>query len=114
MRNRSPLHTHHIRPLLATHHSRHASGHYPFESTYITYSVVPGKAYPLPAWPMRVACGGGYGGGGGLERRPSASSSPGSVADVKYSLALGDISVDVDWKTGPGTNGNDKLTEGAD
>ena len=108
-RNRSPLHTHHIRPLLtplttlATH-----QGNYPFESTYITYSVVPGKAYPLPAWPMRVACAGGYGGGGGLNADFGVKLT-GSVADVKYSLALGDISVDVDWKTGTG-NG-DKLTE---
>ena len=95
----------HSSPLttLGTH-----QGNYPFESTYITYSVVPGKAYPLPAWPMRVACAGGYGGGGGLNADFGVKLT-GSVADVKYSLALGDISVDVDWKTGTG-NG-DKLTE---
>jgi len=84
-----------------------AEGNYPFESTYITYSVVPGKAYPLPAWPMRVACAGGYGGGG--LNADFGVKLTGSVADVKYSLALGDIAVDVDWKTGTG-NG-DKLTE---
>ena len=33
-----------------------AEGNYPFPSTYITYSLLPGHAIPLPAWPMRVAC----------------------------------------------------------
>ena len=33
-----------------------AEGNYPFPSTYITYSLLPGHPTPLPAWPMRVAC----------------------------------------------------------
>ena len=32
-----------------------AEGNYPFASTYITFSVGPGM-FPLPPWPMRVAC----------------------------------------------------------
>ena len=31
-----------------------AEGNYPFPSTYITYSLLPGRPTPLPAWPMRV------------------------------------------------------------
>ena len=33
-----------------------AEGNYPFPSTYITYSLLPGNPTPLPAWPMQVAC----------------------------------------------------------
>ena len=32
-----------------------AEGDYPFPSTYITFAVGPGN-YPLPPWPVRVAC----------------------------------------------------------
>ena len=32
-----------------------AEGDYPFHSDYITYAVGPGE-YPLPPWPVRVAC----------------------------------------------------------
>ena len=34
-----------------------AEGDYPFASTYITSAVGPGL-YPLPPWPMQVACEG--------------------------------------------------------
>ncbi len=32
-----------------------AEGNYPFPTDYITFAVGPGK-FPLPAWPLRVAC----------------------------------------------------------
>ena len=35
-----------------------SEANYPFESTYITSAVGPGY-YPLPAWPLRVACASG-------------------------------------------------------
>ena len=77
-----------------------AEGNYPFPSTYITYSLLPGHATPLPAWPMRVACE-------GLNKDFGIKLS-GSITDVNFSLALGDINVTVDWAN---TTGNgDTLT----
>ena len=67
-----------------------AEGDYPFPSTYITYSVGPGL-YPLPAWPMRVACGKGLNKDWGV-------AITGNVSDVKYSLKMGAIEVNVDWE----------------
>eukprot|EP01052_Picozoa_sp_SAG31_P048671 SAG31_NODE_10293_length_1159_cov_1.013208_2_plen_176_part_00 len=52
-----------------------AEGNYPFPSTYITYSLLPGHPTPLPAWPMRVACDQGLNGDFGIRRQ-------GNVSDV--------------------------------
>eukprot|EP01126_Amoeba_proteus_P005099 TRINITY_DN11683_c0_g2_i1.p1 TRINITY_DN11683_c0_g2~~TRINITY_DN11683_c0_g2_i1.p1 ORF type:complete len:655 (+),score=116.82 TRINITY_DN11683_c0_g2_i1:123-2087(+) len=66
-----------------------AEGNYPFPSTYITVAVGPGD-YPLPAWPMRVACEKGLNDDLGIKVE-------GSLEDVKYVLRLGEIEVNVDW-----------------
>jgi hypothetical protein len=61
----------------------------PFPSTYITYSVGPGMI-PLPAWPMRVACRKGLDTDFGVQF-------VGNRSDVRYTVSLGGLSVDVDW-----------------
>ena len=67
-----------------------AEGNYPFPSTYITFSLLPGQSpIPLPAWPQRVACK-------SLNKDFGIKLS-GSVRDVNYTLTLGDIVVKVDW-----------------
>jgi hypothetical protein len=68
-----------------------SEGDYPFPSTYITYSVGPGLI-PLPAWPLRVACGKGAGDDHGVvfagadlsmdEGYPTSQS-------LKYSVTMG-------------------------
>jgi lysosomal Pro-X carboxypeptidase len=58
-----------------------AEGNYPFPSTYITYSLLPGHPTPLPAWPMRVACEG--------LNKDFGIRTKGSVRDVNYTLTLG-------------------------
>ncbi|EOD12939.1 hypothetical protein EMIHUDRAFT_213197 [Emiliania huxleyi CCMP1516] len=78
-----------------------AEGNYPFPSTYITFSVTEGKAFPLPSWPMRVACERGIDADFGVRV-------DGSVADVNFTLSLGDLEVAVDWADATG-NG-DTLT----
>ncbi|KAJ9435617.1 putative serine protease pcp-1 [Diplonema papillatum] len=65
-----------------------AEGNYPFPSTYITFSL--GGNFPLPAWPMRVACAKGL-------NKTFGTVVTGSAADVKYNISLGDIRVSVDW-----------------
>ena len=65
-------------------------GDYPFPSTYITYSVSAGY-FPLPAWPMRVACSKGLNKDWGV-------AITGNVSDVKYSLKMGAVEVNVDWE----------------
>jgi pimeloyl-ACP methyl ester carboxylesterase len=72
-----------------------AEGNYPFPSTYITYSLLPGHPTPLPAWPMRVACEG--------LSKDFGIRTTGSVRDVNYTVTLGDIKVAVDWAN---TTGN--------
>lgn len=73
-----------------------AEGNYPFPSTYITYSLLPGHPTPLPAWPMRVACNeSGLNGDFGIELS-------GSVRDVNYTLKLGAVEVAVDWQLAEG------------
>ena len=80
-----------------------AEGNYPFPSTYITYSLLPGDPTPLPAWPMRVACEtGGLNKDLGIERS-------GSVRDVQYALRMGAVNVRVDWQSAEGNGAN--LTE---
>lgn len=67
-----------------------AEGDFPFPSTYITFAVG-NSNYPLPAWPMRVACahvGGDF--GVALE---------GNVSDVKFVVVVDDVRVTVDWNT---------------
>ena len=54
-------------------------GNYPFPSTYITFSVVPGKPTALPAWPMREACE-----RGGLNK-DFGIKQEGDYANVRYS-----------------------------
>lgn len=71
-----------------------AEGNYPFPSSYITYSLLPGKNIPLPAWPMRVACEG--------LNKDFGIKIQGNVSDVKYTLTLGDITVAVDWANATG------------
>ena len=66
-----------------------AEGNYPFPSTYITFSVGPGLI-PLPAWPMRVACAKGLNNNYGVKFTGNRSA-------VKYTVALGDMAVAVDW-----------------
>eukprot|EP00038_Savillea_parva_P001121 m.101523 g.101523 ORF g.101523 m.101523 type:complete len:605 (+) comp10396_c0_seq1:1641-3455(+) len=66
-----------------------AEGNYPFPSTYITYNVGPGF-YPLPAWPMRVACSLGLNEDLGVKFE-------GNRTDVKYTVTQDGLSVDVDW-----------------
>ena len=75
-----------------------AEGNYPFPSTYITFSLLPGKAFPLPAWPMRVACEG--------LNKDFGIKLKGSIANVNYTLALGDIDVAVDWANTTGNGAN--------
>lgn len=70
-----------------------AEGNYPFESTYITYSVGPGY-FPLPPWPMQVACK--------HLNKDFGIQLEGSAADVNYTLRLGDIEVSVDWQNAKG------------
>jgi len=65
-----------------------AEGDYPFPSDYITFAVGPG-AYPLPAWPVRVACN-HVGRDFGLSLR-------GNTSAVRFTAAVGNVSVDVDW-----------------
>eukprot|EP01061_Rhynchopus_euleeides_P019516 TRINITY_DN32083_c0_g1_i2.p1 TRINITY_DN32083_c0_g1~~TRINITY_DN32083_c0_g1_i2.p1 ORF type:complete len:644 (+),score=248.16 TRINITY_DN32083_c0_g1_i2:36-1967(+) len=66
-----------------------AEGDFPFPSTYITYSVLPGQD-PLPAWPMRVACSKGLSDDFGIKIE-------GDVSEVRYNLTLGKLRVSVDW-----------------
>ena len=72
-----------------------AEGNFPFASTYITYSVGPGY-FPLPAWPLRVACERGLNDDLGVL-------TDGDVADVRYNVSVGSgsyrLSVHVDWDT---------------
>jgi hypothetical protein len=76
-----------------------AEGNYPFPSTYITFSVgPPGTSYPLPAWPMRVACA--------ALNRDFGIRLKGSIADVRYSLTLGALNVSVDWNISTGNGPN--------
>lgn len=76
-----------------------AEGDYPFPSTYITFAVGPGM-YPLPAWPMRVACQN--------ISKDFGVKITGSVKDVKFTVSIGDVSIKVDWKT---TEGNGYTTQ---
>lgn len=71
-----------------------AEGNYPFPSTYITYSLLPGHPTALPAWPMRVACK-------ALDR-DFGIKLEGSARNVNYTLRLGDIRVAVDWGNATG------------
>jgi len=70
-----------------------AEGDYPFESTYITYSVGPGYI-PLPAWPLRVACE--------SLNKDFGIELEGSVSDVEYTLRMGEIEVRVNWDQSTG------------
>lgn len=65
-----------------------AEGDYPFPSTYITFAVGPGL-YPLPAWPMRVACQN--------ISKDFGVKVTGSVENVKFTVTIGDVTVTVDW-----------------
>ena len=67
-----------------------AEGDYPFPSTYITYSLLPGE-FPLPAWPMRVACS------QGLEKDYGITVD-GDASKVQYNLTMGKLKVNVDWQ----------------
>lgn len=75
-----------------------AEGNYPFPSTYITYSLLPGHPTALPAWPMRKACE--------KLNRDFGIKLAGSVREVNFTLKLGPIKLDVDWGnvTGNGAN----------
>jgi len=66
-----------------------AEGNYPFASTYITYNVGPGL-FPLPPWPMRLACEGGL-------QNDFKIEFTGDRSDVKYNIKLGSLTVAVDW-----------------
>ncbi len=67
-----------------------AEGNYPFPSSYITFAVTgPGPAYPLPAWPMRVACEG--------LNKDFGIQTTGSVPKVNTTIKLGELNVAVDW-----------------
>eukprot|EP00451_Oxyrrhis_marina_P035175 CAMPEP_0204369736 /NCGR_PEP_ID=MMETSP0469-20131031/45196_1 /ASSEMBLY_ACC=CAM_ASM_000384 /TAXON_ID=2969 /ORGANISM="Oxyrrhis marina" /LENGTH=615 /DNA_ID=CAMNT_0051359537 /DNA_START=1 /DNA_END=1848 /DNA_ORIENTATION=+ len=70
-----------------------AEGNYPFESTYITYSVGPGK-FPLPRWPMQVACQ-------SLDKDFGVKWS-GHFDNVTFGLSLGKLEVEVDWQDSKG------------
>ena len=80
-----------------------AEGNYPFPSTYITFSLLPGHPTPLPAWPMRVACS-----DSGLNNDLGIHLT-GSMRDVKYTVKMGDIEVHVDWQNATGNGA--ELTE---
>mmetsp|Transcript_31186 Transcript_31186/g.62342 ORF Transcript_31186/g.62342 Transcript_31186/m.62342 type:complete len:680 (-) Transcript_31186:115-2154(-) len=68
-----------------------SEGDYPFESTYITSAVGPGQ-YPLPAWPMRVACRG--------LNADLGVSLEGDVGGVSFTVRASDVvSVAVEWDT---------------
>ena len=56
---------------------------------YITYSLLPSDPPPLPAWPMRVACAG--------LNRDFGIRVTGSLADVDFTVRLGDVNATVDW-----------------
>jgi len=77
-----------------------AEANYPFPSTYITYAVGPGN-FPLPAWPMRVACD--------FLAKDFGVKVSGDTREVKYSIALGEVQVSVDWGSTAGNGA--KLTE---
>ena len=66
-----------------------AEGNYPFASTYITFSVGPGM-FPLPPWPMRVACARGLNMDFGVKFSGNRSA-------VDYTVSLGGLHVAVDW-----------------
>jgi lysosomal Pro-X carboxypeptidase len=65
-----------------------AEGNFPFPSTYITFAVGPG-AYPLPAWPMKVACE-DLGEDLGVVWT-------GDESAVDFTVSVGGVSVAVDW-----------------
>lgn len=71
-----------------------AEGNYPFRSTYITFALTSSGEYPLPAWPLRVACK-------NLEH-DFGWKLAGSTGDVNYTLTMGAISVAVDWDKATG------------
>jgi hypothetical protein len=73
-----------------------AEGNYPFPSTYITYSLLPGHPTPLPAWPMQVACN-----ISGLNENFGINIS-GSLSEVNYTARLGALEVVVDWRNAKG------------
>ena len=61
----------------------------------ITYSLLPGHPTPLPAWPMRVACGSGA--PGRSLNDDLGITVTGSVRDVNYTVTMGAIEASVDW-----------------
>ncbi len=69
-------------------------GNFPYPSTYITFAVGPGGV-PLPPWPMRVACANGLSNDFGVRV-------DGSLSDVRYTLRLGELSVNVSWQNASG------------
>eukprot|EP00943_MAST-04B_sp_MAST-4B-sp1_P004771 g4771.t1 len=66
-----------------------AEGDYPFPSTYITFAVGPGN-YPLPAWPVRVACEKGLNNDFGFKIS-------GNTSNVTYSIEMDKVDIVVDW-----------------
>lgn len=78
-----------------------AEGNYPFPSTYITFSLLPGNPTPLPAWPQRVACE--------SLTKDFGIKIDGSLEEVNFTLTMGDITVAVDWNTATGNGAS--LTE---
>ena len=69
-----------------------AEGNYPFASTYITFSVGPGM-FPLPPWPMRVACERGLNMDFGVKFSGNRSA-------VDYTVSLGGLHVAVQLSAG--------------
>jgi hypothetical protein len=72
-----------------------AEGDYPFPSTYITSAVGPGQ-YPLPAWPMQVACE-GLNDDLGIMITGDTSQVDFTVTATALSSASNDVSISVNW-----------------
>jgi lysosomal Pro-X carboxypeptidase len=72
-----------------------AEGDYPFPSTYITSAVGPGL-YPLPAWPMQVACE-SLNSDLGVSISGDTSSVQFTVKAAASSTSTNDVTVSVDW-----------------
>jgi len=85
-----------------------SEGDYPFPSTYITSAVGPGT-YPLPAWPMRVACAG--------LAEDLGISIDGDTASVAFTVtalptdpaATAPVAVSVSWGAATGEPGADDV-----
>ena len=66
-----------------------AEGDYPFPSTYITFAVGPGN-YPLPPWPVRVACDQGL-------NTDYDIKITGNTSNVTYSIEIDKVEIVVNW-----------------